>query len=302
MKKPRLTAFAATVLLVAASTSQAGIVIQFDYSHDTLNFFTPEKRRVVDQVASIFESNIVNSRTALSGVSIGMADFSAYYTAPQSVPAPTVLSNQSLPADTVRIFMGAADLVGNTLGVATLGTLTGGPGLGFSGWGGSMVFDTGRSYDYLTPYYQQRGLANPYAGAFQAQEWYVDDDIRSAEAQRWVRFSPQGLRHFFSFPEMDFASVVMHELGHVFGLQHSSNPDDAMASALGGERSLFGPLDWFSMFRSGWHPRSLEPYIPAPEPLSNFAIPEPVSLPLVLAALAVAGWAGRRRSAIAQTL
>lgn len=257
--KTRLSSiFLGVALLLNALPAQAALVVQFDYSLDTGNFFTQDKRQVLNQVASIFESNLNAFGPALSNQTFRMNDFRMGPANDAHVYVGTGFNytNQSLAADTVRIYVGSIDLIGSVVGLAVPGitssrALPGRLGGRYSG----MLFDS---------------LIN----------WYIDADIRTAETRQ---------------VGLDFATVVMHEMGHIFGLQHSSNPEDAMWPSTDGSRSLFDPNDWRAMQAAGWLVNSLTPEIPAPETDPVGSVPEPSIFGLVLLALAAAGVSGRAR-------
>jgi hypothetical protein len=171
------------------------------------------------------------------------------------------VTNRNIAANTLVIYVGAVDLRDSTIGLAYVGTAT--PNRTntsnngfFSGWGGQMLFDTGVN-------------------------WYYDTDIRSAETVSGT---------------LDFATVAMHEMGHVFGLLHEGTvPGDNMYPTTNGTRNLFGANDWLDMRAEGWAVTSTSPNLNSVVVVST-PVPEPSAYALLLAGLAAVGLRTRRRN------
>jgi len=175
---PRTGSHLLSALLVASASLPAqAITIEFDYSFDDGSTrLTSAQRQVLDYVAAEFGARITDS---LDGTLYNALSFFD----PANTGSSIQLSNQSIAANTLRIYVGASELGGSTVGI-------GGPGGGsirdrgqtgvgtsdFAPWGGAISFDA-------------------------TTNWYVDSN-------------PATLERFSGF---DFYSVAVHELGHVLG-------------------------------------------------------------------------------------
>jgi hypothetical protein len=193
---------AAAALLLASQTAVA-ITINLDYTYDT-GFFTsnPARQTLMSQAAAFFETRLVDALEAIdpSGANHWAAGFSN-----PSTGDTVTLSDPTVSADTLTVYVGARDLGGSVLGTASHGlaqasgfgpwidtvTARGQPGAldtiptDYGPWGGSIAFSSTMS-------------------------WYFDTD-------------PTTVEPFVG--DNDFFTVALHELGHILG--YSKYPPSA---------------------------------------------------------------------------
>ncbi len=289
-------ALATTALALAASSAQA-IAIEFDYSYDTGGFFTSAHKSVMDSIAGEFGTRLTDSLAAITVSSNNIFQPQVGLITGQGS---TLADSQSIPQDTLRVFVGARALSGSTLAEGGSGFSAGGTssfidnlnnrsqaqpqGVDFGPFGGAMVFNTGTT-------------------------WYLDDNVATVEP----------------FGGFDFYSVAIHELGHVLGVGTSAawtnntsglsfTGATAVASYGGpvplansghllksidstfmgslqepaltpsitaGERKYFTELDWALLSDIGWQVA---------------AVPEPETWAMMLAGLGLLGWRLRRQA------
>ena len=200
------TFFVMVVLLTSTTTVQAQLTIDLDYSLDSNNFFGSagsSQRLALEAARDVFEETITQSFNAITPGEVfntGTDDeFTNTWTANFIHPGtgnPIAITDRSIAADTIVIYVGGRELGGSTLGEAGPGGFTS-SGIGsfidsvvrgnssetFATWGGAASFD---SVDTVWNF----DLAGPVAG------------------------------------ENDFYSVALHELAHVLGLAVPSDAFD----------------------------------------------------------------------------
>ncbi len=206
----RMKAHVLGMMCVLVCTVQASAIdIVIDYTYDTNNFFnTQAKRDVMDEAAALFEiftdtlDAIVPGAVYNQGTPDEFYDtWDATFTHPGTGYA-AVVTDLTIPADTVLVYAGGRSLPGNMIG-------EGGPGgfnvsgiasfvssvryrgeagasapvpSDFGPWGGAVTFDTGNSWHFGT------------------------------------QTAPGGT-------ETDFFSVAVHELAHLLGFGLSTSWD-----------------------------------------------------------------------------
>jgi Matrixin len=162
------------------------ILIQLDYSRDTSGFFnSAEARATMERVASDIGNTLTANLAALTPG--GGNTWTATFFDP-STGNTVNLSNLSVGANTLRLFVGARNLPGTTAGYGGYGgySMSGSQAWmnlvqnrgssGFAPWGGSITFDTN-------------------------QNWHFGTTTAGLDPT-----------------ELDFYSVAAHELGHVLGI------------------------------------------------------------------------------------
>ena len=191
--KTLLGSIALGFALTAAMPASAAIDIVFDYTYDTNGFFDAGKKSLMEQAAQVFEARILDT---LTGFSSGSPNhFNAGFTNP-GTGLPTTLSDYSIAAGRIDIFLGGRDLGAGTLGLASTSYSVSGfqsfvnnsvsrgqagalsnPATDYGPWGGSIAFSNTAS-------------------------WYVDADPTTTEA----------------FSGYDLYSVALHEIAHLLGV------------------------------------------------------------------------------------
>lgn len=185
MKK---TLIAASIALLAGSAQ--AITIEFDTSFDQgSSTLSTAQLKVLDYVAAEFGARLTDSLSAVTYSSI-----SFFNPGVDPVNNTESLTNQTIAADTIRIYVGASELSGNTVGF-------GGPG-GYSGFGDLSRGQTGAGFSDVAIWGGSitfNSLTN----------WYVDDNPATLES--------------FGNAQSDFYSVAVHELAHVLGFGTSGS-------------------------------------------------------------------------------
>lgn len=138
-----------------------------DYTYDTSGFFNAQARRdVLEEVASVFESRISDTLTAITPG--GVDSWTAVFAHP-TTGAQITAQNLTIPANTVIVYVGARDLssglaLGGPGGFSSLATpdfntnleTRGEPGVNPSGsndtdfapWGGTISFDSQVTWNF----------------------------------------------------------------------------------------------------------------------------------------------------------
>ena len=196
-----LRKFAAACLIAFAATGAPvrAITITFDYTYDTSGFFSgsnASRRDILDQAASAFSSRFNDSLSAITPS--GGNSWSATFSNPSSPSSTVSLSNLSVAANTIVVYVGAADLGTNVLG-------QGGPG-GYSSNGNSTWLNNVAARGQTGALGSNPTDFGPWGGAISfstTASWYFDSNPTTVE----------------SFPgQNDFYSVALHEIGHVLGI------------------------------------------------------------------------------------
>lgn len=167
---------------------------QFDYRYDTSGFFSSQSRKdVLVAAGKALASRLADTFDAV--VPSGGNTWSINLTAPGSGQSATI-SNPSVAANTIVVYVGARDLAGNTLG-------QGGP----TGWGASGTsawIDAVRGRGETGATASPRTDFAPKAGAItfdSPTNWFFGTTLTGIGGS-----------------QTDFYSVATHELGHVLGI------------------------------------------------------------------------------------
>ncbi len=208
----KLVLIAGLGVLTCGSNASA-IDIVFDYSLDSNTFFdTQQKRDTLDAAAAVFEvftdslDAIIPGTVYNAGTQFEFSDtWDASFTHP-GTGAGHVITDLTIPADTLLVYVGGRNLSGNTLGV-------GGPG-GFNASGITAFVDTvsGRGQAGATAAVPTD--FSPWGGAISfdtPNSWNYDNTTAPGPT------------------ESDFFSVAVHELGHLMGFG-TANSFDALVS------------------------------------------------------------------------
>ncbi len=280
------TLLASCLMLVAAQPALANIDIQFDFSYDTSNFFSsnPDSIATLNAAAAVFETRFADSLSAIT--SSGSNSFDTIFFNPADpFGSDVTLADQSVQADVILIYVGAANLGGGTLGIGGpggygcsgfgafcsnassrgQGTVTGSSATDFATWGGAISFDN------------------------TSTNWYFGLDASGLGSSQY-----------------DFYSVAVHELAHVLGFSSSDSFDNLVQGSnfvgthvgtmsqvngvpqeaamdptiANNQRKYFTDLDFAAMQDIGWQVT---------------AVPEADTWVMLLAGLGLVGFAARRR-------
>lgn len=200
-KKPHIAPFLALSSLALISQASA-ITVSFDYSYDTGNFFSNVEAKASLEAARDFYTGLIdNSLNSItpgtvynSGTEFEFSDtWTVDFTNPFTGNA-TSVNNLTLAADTILIYVGARDLGGSRLGAAGRG--------GYSS-SGIEDFNTSVNRGNSSEQFSLWGGAAAFDSS--GTDWHYNHttDVEAGKT--------------------DFYSVALHELGHVFGLNASSD-------------------------------------------------------------------------------
>ena len=206
----------ALLALTISGTAQANIDIQFDFTYDTGSFFAHADRlAALNAAASVFETRFADTLSAIT--SSGSNSFDAVIFDPSNPGGANItLQDTSIAADVLRVYVGATNLGGSTLGrggpggfqcsgIGSFctdassrgeGDVTGTDAVDFALWGGAMSFNSTSSWHF--------GLTTT--------------GLESGEA--------------------DFYSVALHELAHVLGFGTSDSFDRYVTSSFSGPAAM----------------------------------------------------------------
>jgi hypothetical protein len=167
------------------------VVVRFDYSHDQSGFFAdPERRAALERAAAAITSRLGDDLAAIapSGTDTWQATFFNPIT-----DSTVTLDNPTIQAGEVVVFVAGAPLGSSELGLATTG--------GFSASGSRAWLDTVRGRG------QAGAISNP------KSDYATWGGMITFDSGTNWNFSERNPAE----NQVDFASVALHELMHVFG-------------------------------------------------------------------------------------
>jgi hypothetical protein len=192
------------------------IDIIFDYSYDTGNYFSDDRRYIMDQVAYVFESRMGGESFTgyRPSADLGLSSITGLglnFTSPSSdaitltpaVASTTSDGNVIGKANEVIIFLGAKSIAGTTLASAGQTGRTGYSGSPADNAVLSAAFDAKNSTTNF----------EPIAGSSQVntnKTFYYDTDLTTHNDA-------------LVSGKTDFYSVMVHEIGHIMGFSKTRN-------------------------------------------------------------------------------
>jgi hypothetical protein len=200
------------LLLLAVPASAGNLTIDLDYSFDTNNFFTtnPQAEVLLNEAAAYYDSIINTTFTAIDPAAASATDGQAgidSWTAQTFNPSNTSLTlnitNPTINANTIVIYVGGSNFSGSELGLGGHGGYTD------SGAQNSTWFDTvqGRGVSGALGNPNTQTAYATWGGSISfsnSGSWYFDPNLAANNTVPSNKF--------------DFYSVALHELGHVLGL------------------------------------------------------------------------------------
>ncbi|MCA1977992.1 MAG: PEPxxWA-CTERM sorting domain-containing protein [Thiobacillus sp.] len=302
--QPRTHILAGAMLLALAQPALANIDIQFDYSYDSNNFFLGNNDRisVLDAAASVFETRFADSLSAI--VSSGGNDFSTIFFNPSDPNgADLTVSNASIGADVIRIYVGSASLGSGTLGLGGpggyscsgfgsfctdaasrgQGTVTGPTATDFSTWGGAISFNSASNWYFGST---TGGLNSGMADFYSVAVHELAHVLGFGTADSFVNYVDGSFYGPASTAVYGGAVPLgdeAHWLNGTQSLVNGATQEAAMDPTITlGQRKHFTDLDFAAMKDIGWQVT---------------AVPEADTWAMLLAGLGLVGFAARRRLA-----
>ncbi len=193
----------------AASTVAPTVTIQFDYSEDSLDFFAshPQAKTVLEEAGQIISSQLHDSLAAITPG--GHDTWMATFLNPSDPTGSYIqLNNLTIPANTIVVFVGGADLASTTL---TQESSDGWSGSGSTAWLNLLAGrgQAGALTDRATDF-------GPWGGA-----------ISFNESAKWSFAGTDGSP---GTGQVDFLTVALQQLGAVLGVGTSASWADGLGS------------------------------------------------------------------------
>ena len=269
-------------LWASHSVDAAALVIQFDYRFDeaagAANFFgsaaSPDavRRARLEDAAQVFEDFIADDLLPIQPG--GGNTWTAVFSNPNTGAA-TNLVDLVIPADTVRVFVGARMLGGNTLGIAGPGGFSamgfgsfpndvetrgeiGAPGSDFGPWGGSAAFDVDSAWHFGAglPGF---GMNDFFSVAVHELAHVLGFGTSTSWANQVFDVDPGVCGGGLQFQGSASGSVCLEDRGHwedgTLSLANGVPQEVSMDTDLTtGDRKLFTDLDFAGLQDVGWVP------------------------------------------------
>ncbi|MDA0659267.1 MAG: hypothetical protein O2931_05980 [Planctomycetota bacterium] len=183
------------------ATGNAGIIVEFNYSFDSTDFFSSgsDARATLEAAGDFFESILADDLRSIE--SSGFNTWSAVFTNPTDGTV-EVIDNLVVPADTLIVYVGARNLAGSSLGRA-------GPGA-FAASGSLAWVDRVESRGELEDDF------GPWGGFLSVDSsavWHKDSSALPSST------------------ENDLYSVLLHEIAHVLGIGTAPSWQDLVNEA-----------------------------------------------------------------------
>ncbi len=197
--------------LLSLIQASAAIDIIFDYSYDSGNYFSDDRKYIMEQVAYVFESRMVGESFAgyrpsedlglssITGLGLNFTSPSSSATLQSAVASTTSDGNVIGKANELIVFLGAKSIAGSTLASAGQTGRT-----GYSGSGADLT----AMQNALNAKNSNTNF-EPIAGSSQVntnKTFYFDTDLTTHTDA-------------LSSGKTDFYTVMVHEIGHVMGFQ-----------------------------------------------------------------------------------
>jgi hypothetical protein len=197
-------AWAAWSVLSWHGTAWAGLQFQFDYRYDSRGFFNAPERREALETAGRMVNRYVDSLEAIIP-SPPTNTWSSFFTPPDNSSS-IILSNLEVPADTMQIFVGGADIDGRLAQAIDTAPV----GFGSPEWKAIVSYrgEPGAALRPATDFGPMGGTItfNDDPSEFQ---WHFSDSTTGLESK-----------------EFDFITVAMHEILHLLGVGISVSWND----------------------------------------------------------------------------
>jgi hypothetical protein len=290
------------------------LTIEFDYTYDTRGFFTDrltgtpilERRAILEQAAS-FYSGFTDSLTAITPQAGD--SWSVQITHPSFGGPQLTLSNLSIAADTLRIYVGGSNSAPGVLGFANTGfnltatgsdtfidsvvtrgqdNTTGPAATDYGVWGGMIWFNAANDWYFGS---NASGLSVGHPDFLTTATHEIGHILGYGEADSWLAQINDG--HFTGSASVEAygGAVPLDQYGSHWAKGVMSTYEGKAQEALMdpstalGQRELPTALDYAAFKDIGWK-------------VSVTAVPEPDTYGLILAGLGLIGLHSRRRMSL----